>query len=120
MKYLFNAVPIDDTVKEFLSAAKPCDLREHANQAMKFIKERSIVFFIEPVYATIDNFSILMLRELVVVYLHKQLIQLMTPEALVLHSEHLHEYYIQCYLQHQHHFSLGQIIKEENDALGKL
>ena len=87
---------------------------------MKFMKERSVDFSIEPVRATMDNLPIFILRELVVVYLRKQLIQLMTPEALVLHSEHLHEYYIQCYLQHQHHFSLGQLIQEENDALGKL
>ena len=87
---------------------------------MNFIKESNIDFSIEPVCATIDNLPILILRELVVVYLHKQLIQLMTPEALVLHSEHLHEYYIQCYLQHQHHFSLGHLIQEENYALGKL
>ena len=84
------------------------------------MKERSIDFFIEPICTTIDNLPILILRELVVVYLRRQLIQLMTPEALVLHSEHLHEYYIQCYLQHQHHFSLAQLIHEEHDDLGKL
>ena len=84
------------------------------------MKERSIDFFIEPACATINNLPILILRELVVVNLRRQLIQLMTPEALVLHSEHLHEYYIQCYLQHQHHFSLGELIKEEYDALEKL
>ena len=87
---------------------------------MKCIKESNIDFSIEPVCATIDNLPILVLRELVVVCLQKQLIELMTPEALVLHSEHLHEYYIQCYLQHQHHFSLGQLIQEKHDALGKL
>ena len=84
------------------------------------MKERSIDFFIEPVCATIDTLPILILRELVVVYLRRQLIQLMTPELLVLHSEHLHEYYIHCYLQHQNHFSLGLLIQKENDALGKL
>ena len=107
-------------MKDFLSTAKPCDLKDHAKQAVKFMKESNIDFSIKPVCATMDNFPILVLRELVVVYLRTQLIQLMTPEALVLHSEHIHEYYIQCYLQHQHHFSLGRLIQEENDALGKL
>ena len=107
-------------MEDFLSTAKPFDLSEYAKQAMKFMKEKSVDFFIEPVCATMDNLPILILRELVVVCLRRQLIQLMTPEALVLHSEHLHEYYIQCYLQHQHHFSLGRLIQEENDDLGKL
>ena len=107
-------------MEDFLSTAKPFDLSEYAKQAMKFMKERSIDFSIEPVCATINSLPILILRELVIVCLRRQLIQLMTPEALILHSEHLHEYYIQCYLQHQHHFSLGQLIQEENDALGKL
>ena len=107
-------------MEDFLNTAKPFDLIGHIKQAMKFIKERNIDFSIEPVYATMDNLPILILRELVVVYLRRQLIQLMTPEALVLYSEHLHEYYIQCYLQHQHHFSLGELIKEEYDALEKL
>ena len=107
-------------MKKFLNTAKLFDLTEYAKQAMKFMKESSIDFFIEPVCATMDDLPIVVLRKLVVAYLCRQLIQLMTPEALVLHSEHLHEYYIHFYLRHQHHFSLGQLIQEENDALGKL
>ena len=45
----------------------------------------------------------------------KQLIQLMTPEALVLHAKQIPASYIQCYLSYQKHFSLKDLIQQQLD-----
>ena len=47
----------------------------------------------------------------------KQLIQLMTPEALVMHEEQIPASYIQHYLSYQKHFSLKDLIQQQ---LGKV
>ena len=47
----------------------------------------------------------------------KQLIQLMTPEALVLHEEQIPASYIKCYLSYQKHFSLKGLIQQQLDKV---
>ena len=47
----------------------------------------------------------------------KQLIQLMTPEALVLHEEQIPASYIQHYLSYQKHFSLKDLIQQQLDKV---
>ena len=43
----------------------------------------------------------------------KKLIQLMTPEALVLHGKQIPSSYIHCYLSYQKHFSLKDLIQQQ-------
>ena len=47
----------------------------------------------------------------------KQLIQLITPEALVLHEEQIPAPYIHCYLSYQKHFSLKGLIQQQLDKV---
>ena len=47
----------------------------------------------------------------------KQLIQLMTPEALVLHEEQIPASYIKHYLSYQKHFSLKDLIQQQFDKV---
>jgi len=47
----------------------------------------------------------------------KQLIQLMTPEALVLHEKQIPASYIQHYLSYQKHFSLKGLIQQQLDKV---
>jgi len=47
----------------------------------------------------------------------KQLIQLMTPEALVLHAKQIPASYIHCYLSYQQHFSLKGLIQQQLDKV---
>ena len=49
------------------------------------------------------------------IHLTKQLLYLMTPEALVIYSGELENYYKSCYLTQQRHFSLPNIIKCQMD-----
>lgn len=69
---------------------------------------------------SIYNFSILLLQELLIVHLHHKLLQLMTPEALVIcngsdANYSMDRYYTESYLYSQHHFSLGNLINNECD-----
>ena len=59
------------------------------------------------------NFQIM--GKIVTIYLTKQLLYLMTPEALVIHSRGIDTYYKSCYLNDQHHFSLPDIIRSQLD-----
>lgn len=54
------------------------------------------------------------------IHLTKQLLYLMTPEALVIHSGEIDNYYKSCYLIHQRHFSLTNIIKCQMDENQKV
>ena len=47
----------------------------------------------------------------------KKLIQLMTPEALVLHEEQIPASYIKHYLSYQKHFSLKDLIQQQFDKV---
>ena len=50
-------------------------------------------------------------------YLCKRLMQLMTPEALILHSEEIPTPYIQNYLRFQEHFALKDLVKRQFEHL---
>ena len=47
----------------------------------------------------------------------KELLQLMTPEALVLHAKQVPASYIHCYLSYQKHFSLKGLIQQQLDKV---
>ena len=59
------------------------------------------------------NFQIM--GKIVTIYLTNQLLYLMTPEALVIHSRGIDTYYKSFYLNDQHHFSLPDIIRSQLD-----
>jgi len=52
-----------------------------------------------------------------VCYLCKQLMQLLTPEALVVHLYRIPKYYTHQYLQHQDHFSLKNLVTKQFQKL---
>ena len=51
-------------------------------------------------------------------YLCKEVMQLMTPEALVLHERQIPASYIHNYLIYQKHFSLIDLIQQQIDRIG--
>jgi len=51
-------------------------------------------------------------------YLCKEVMQLMTPEALVLHERQIPASYIHNYLTYQKHFSLIDLIKQQINRIG--
>uniref|UniRef100_A0A1X7VIM8 Uncharacterized protein n=1 Tax=Amphimedon queenslandica TaxID=400682 RepID=A0A1X7VIM8_AMPQE len=66
---------------------------------------------------SIESFPLSLLRKLIVMHLTNQLLHLMTPEALVIHSRRIEPYYKICYLNHQHHFSLPNIVQSQLNLL---
>ena len=50
-------------------------------------------------------------------YLCKEVMQLMTPEALVLHERQIPALYIRNYLTYQKHFSLKDLIQQQLDKI---
>ena len=50
-------------------------------------------------------------------YLCKRLLQLLTPEALIVHLNQIPKYYIQSYLQLQEHFSLKNLVEKQHKKL---
>ena len=66
--------------------------------------------------------SLNLLKELLVIDLHYQLIRIMTPEGLVTCSGidgTMNEFYRKCYIQYQHHFSLHDLINEQYESLDR-
>ena len=51
-------------------------------------------------------------------YLCKEVMQLMTPEALILHERQIPASYIHNYLTYQKHFSLIDLIQQQIDRIG--
>ena len=66
---------------------------------------------------SIESFPLSLLKKLIVIHLTNQLLYLMTPEALVIHSRRIEPYYKMCYLNHQHHFSLPSIVQTQLNQL---
>ena len=62
---------------------------------------------------------IAVLQQWLVRYLCKKLMQLMTPEALILHRNKIPSSYLTHYLKHQSHFSLKQLISNQYNTLQK-
>ena len=60
---------------------------------------------------------IAVLQQWLVRYLVKRLMQLMTPEALVLNQKKIPHSYLVDYLTYQHHFSLQEVIKVTVEAM---
>lgn len=69
-----------------------------------------------------SQFSLKLLQELIVIFLHYQLIRIMSPEGLVTccgTDETIPDFYKKCYIQYQHHFSLHNFIQEQYQLLDK-
>ncbi len=64
------------------------------------------------IFSNTDSLIITMIEQILIHYLKKKLMQVMTTEAVVLNknniSSYCHEYYFQC----QHHFSLKKLITQ--------
>ena len=60
---------------------------------------------------------ITILQQWLVRYFVKRLMQLMTPEALVLNQRKIPHSYLVNYLIYQHHFSLKEVIKNTVEAM---
>ena len=56
---------------------------------------------------------IAVLTQWIVNYLCKQLMQLMTPEALAVHCEQIPTVYLENYLKFQEHFSLKELVERQ-------
>ena len=56
------------------------------------------------------QFVIALLQQWLVMYMCKKLMQLMTPEALLVNHKKIPTHYISAYLTHQTHFSLHHLI----------
>ena len=54
-----------------------------------------------------------LLVQWLVSFLSKRLLQLLTPEALLVHSKEIPNYYLQSYLRFQEHFSLRELIEKQ-------
>ena len=57
------------------------------------------------------------LTQWIVNYLCKQLLQLMTPEALAVHCEKVPTVYLENYLKFQEHFSLKELVERQFNQL---
>ena len=114
VRYVFSSLPGDGVVEEKINTASHSNINDFATQSIESMKE-TVIDFSSLKFST-SNLPFLIIRKLVMTHLYKQLIQIMSPEALVLHREHMENYYICCYLQHQHHFSLGQLIQDQHKS----
>ena len=115
VRYVFSSLPGDGVVEEKINAASYSAIIDFATQSIESMK-KTVIDFSSLKFST-TNLPFLIIRKLVLAHLYKQLIQIMSPEALVLHREHIENYYICCYLQHQHHFSLGQLIQDQHKSI---
>ena len=69
-----------------------------------------------------SQFSLKLLQELVVIFLHYQLMRIMSPEGLVTccgTDGAITDFYKKCYIRYQHHFSLHDFIQEQYQLLDK-
>ena len=57
------------------------------------------------------------LLQWLVTYLCERLIQLMTPETLIINHKKIPSYYMNIYLNQQHHFKLIELINDYHSAL---
>ena len=115
VRYVFSSLPGDGVVEEKINAASYSAIIDFATQSIESI-EKTVIDFSSLKFST-TNLPFLIIRKLVLAHLYKQFIQIMSPEALVIHREHIENYYICCYLQHQHHFSLGQLIQDQHKSI---
>jgi hypothetical protein len=115
-EHLFDIVIVHEPVEVFFLSAKVDEIQEYVKDHIDIVKLNEIAqdTLSSRSVVSIDTLAAVFLKELVTVYVFRQLLQLMTPEALVIHSDKLHKYYIQCYLVDQSHFSLAKLIKRHN------
>ncbi|XP_019858199.1 PREDICTED: uncharacterized protein LOC100640592 [Amphimedon queenslandica] len=95
----------EEWFKAFFKQSNAKEREIRVKRDVEYLNE-AIISFNEP-----ENFVYHLLSKLMTIHLIKQLLYLMTPEALVMHSGKIENYYKSCYLIHQHHFSLSNIIK---------
>ena len=115
VRHVFSSLPGDGVVEDQVVSASHSAIIDFVAQSIESMKE-TVIDFSSLKFST-SNLPFLIIRKLVMTHLYKQLIQIMSPEALVLHREHMENYYISCYLQHQHHFSLGQLIQDQHKSI---
>ena len=84
-----------------------------ARQAVLFAFNTPQRGHIQPVTQLIRS----LLVQWLVRYLCKEVMQLMTPEALVLHERQIPASYIHHYLTYQKHFSLKDLIQQQLDRI---
>ena len=71
-----------------------------------------------PIVVYVDACLVIsLLLQWLVRYLCRRLLQLLTPEALVVHSNKIPNVYIQSYLRHQEHFSLTNLVEKQFEKL---
>lgn len=112
VKFCFGLVPeANAAVKTFLDEAnfKP-DLNEKAKEIMEIIETSSIDLLVDPSVPSFTRNSLILLREVLLVYLYMQLIQIMVPESLIIDNNEIEDYLKHWYLYQQNHFSLGKLI----------
>lgn len=114
---MFQKVPYNEEVGTFLDSSSQSEVDEFVKSKLELMSKLYVDFANPESSACLDDFAFLMLRKVIIVHLTKQLLQLLTPEALVIHSEKINTYYKQCYLDYQHHFSLASIIRSERYRL---
>ena len=62
---------------------------------------------------------IVVLLQWLISYLCKRLMQLLTPEALIVQADKIPTYYLQNYLDFQEHFCLKDLVKRQFDQLDR-
>lgn len=110
--FCFDSLPeIDDFTKTYLDTAKYSDLNEKAKELMEYMKTSSVDLLTNESVSSFTKCSLLLLREVLLVCLCNQLIQIMIPESLVINND-INSFFKYWYLHQQHHFSLGKSMNE--------
>lgn len=116
---IFTLILQDPDFKETMGEIKHTDVVSIVNEALHVLYHSPDPEDFDTPYQ-IYNDSCLVISVLLhwlVSYLYKQLMQLLTPEALVVHSEHIPLFYLQTYLKFQEHFSLKELVQKHFDTL---
>ena len=108
INYVYSLINYDEFVDEIFQSHE--DVNKYVKESIESFDKIRYKSTSTRASVTKEEFPLIFLKELVTIHVYKQLLQLMTPEALVFHSKLIHSYYIHCYLTHQSHFSLAKII----------
>ena len=107
---MYSLINYDEFVREILTVQSHEDVDKYAQKCVESFDKMNYKNISAQTSVNKEEFPLIFLKELVTVYVYKQLLQLMTPEALVFRSKLIHSYYIHCYFTHQSHFSLAKIV----------
>lgn len=113
----FEAVYVCNKVRknpEYAGSLK--DIREHSSTKAISTAIESLINKDQPTSRT-TCMILSMLQHWIITYLCGKMMQLMTPETLVIKRNLIPSYYIKLYLNHQCHFSLKQLIKGYHESL---